>query len=454
MKIVQQLRLLIIFSLGLTALVLVAIVKQVQTEQESNVRLEQILSLSSAIDTLAFDLWTLKNFSDNKLITANLLEINHIEQALAKIPKDDLVIRNDITILERDITQVRKLLTLSQQNVSLGEQSQLILLSSLTIAIQSLRESLYHYKLHVINQHKHLQLQLMYLNGGVLLAFALLISIGAVLLLKRFEAGIQALTTGVQQVACGELTTPVTSDYQDELGFLTNHFNEMRKNLQQTTMLKAELEIEVSRQTHALQQQAKQLQYVAEHDDLCGLLSKNTFERLFTIALERCQRDGKKGVLIFIDLNGFKGINDTYGHQCGDMALQQLSSRLQIKLRKSDLIGRFGGDEFVLWLDNQAKVEALPAQLNKLVTLIEEPMELNGIKLTLGASLGVSRYPEDGTHNTELLRKADSAMYHAKNNIEAGQLSAIVFASHTLNDNVTNNVFPYPVVKRQTKRQN
>ncbi|MBV7315033.1 GGDEF domain-containing protein [Shewanella sp. NIFS-20-20] len=449
MKIVQQLRLLIIFSIGLTGLLLAALLKQVHTEQHASHQMEQILALGNQVDTLANNLWALTNFNNPDEISFNLAGLSQLEVSLHKIPRDDVIVRNDLAILGRDIAQIRNLLSLSQQQKELGklgQQGELMLQSNLNMAIQSLRESIYHYKRHVIGQHRQYQLQLVYLNGGILLLFTLLISTISILILKRFDVGIRSLTLGVKQVACGELSKTVSSQYQDELGFLTNHFNQMRKNLQQTTMLKGELEVVIRRKTQALQEQAEQLQYLAEHDDLCGLLSRNAFEQSLNIALERCHRDDKKGAVVFIDLNEFKPINDTHGHQFGDLVLQQLSTRLSLNLRKSDLIGRFGGDEFVLWLENKDTPGALPAQLTKLVTLIEDTMEFNGIQVQLGASLGVSRYPDDGTHLFELLQKADSAMYRAKKN-RAGQLSAVAFAKEVSPED---NVFSFPQSKRST----
>jgi diguanylate cyclase (GGDEF)-like protein len=117
--------------------------------------------------------------------------------------------------------------------------------------------------------------------------------------------------------------------------------------------------------------------------------------------------------LMILDLDGFKEINDTYGHQAGDTVLKQVAKRLRTKLRDSDTIARLGGDEFAVVLggDDQAGAAEAAARLMK---AFEQPFRVKGKKLQLGGSIGVAVFPQDGVYSDTLMRKADEAMYQAK----------------------------------------
>ncbi|MBU2887794.1 sensor domain-containing diguanylate cyclase [Gilvimarinus agarilyticus] len=163
--------------------------------------------------------------------------------------------------------------------------------------------------------------------------------------------------------------------------------------------------------------QAKsQLQKMAHYDPLTQLPNLRLFERQGAAILSSAQRAGSQVAILFIDLDGFKAVNDQYGHQTGDVLLKAVAERLQEHCRQSDLLARIGGDEFVLLQSNvtdRANVEHLA---NKLVALIAQPFRLGGVSqpLTLGGSIGIACYPVDGEQMQVLLDKADQAMYQVK----------------------------------------
>jgi diguanylate cyclase (GGDEF)-like protein len=118
--------------------------------------------------------------------------------------------------------------------------------------------------------------------------------------------------------------------------------------------------------------------------------------------------------VMFIDLDGFKNVNDTHGHAIGDLALQAVASRLQRCVRSSDSVGRLGGDEFAIVLDG-ARLPADAALVGeRIVAAMAEPLVLEGRRITLAASIGIAVYPDDGTDAATLLRNADAAMYEVK----------------------------------------
>lgn len=118
--------------------------------------------------------------------------------------------------------------------------------------------------------------------------------------------------------------------------------------------------------------------------------------------------------VMFIDLDGFKNVNDSYGHAIGDLALRAVAERLQKCIRSSDSIGRLGGDEFAIVLDG-ARLPADAALVGeRIVSTMIEPFMVEGHRLTMAASIGISVYPRDGMDAAALLRNADAAMYEAK----------------------------------------
>ena len=122
--------------------------------------------------------------------------------------------------------------------------------------------------------------------------------------------------------------------------------------------------------------------------------------------------------VMFIDLDDFKQVNDTYGHAVGDQLLREVASRLQKCIRSSDSVGRLGGDEFGIVLEG-ARLPAEAAQIGeRIVTAMAEPIVVEGHRLTVAASIGIAIYPDDGTDAATLLKNADAAMYAAK---EAGR---------------------------------
>jgi diguanylate cyclase (GGDEF)-like protein/PAS domain S-box-containing protein len=162
------------------------------------------------------------------------------------------------------------------------------------------------------------------------------------------------------------------------------------------------------------QKQAEEaLRESAYRDSLTQLPNRLLFMEHLEGALKRARRDGHVAGLIFIDVDNFKQINDTFGHQVGDDVLQQVVQRLRQALRDNDTLARFGGDEFVAIVE-VAQRSALILVTDNLLKHLRAPFTAAGRELFITASIGVSSYPSDGTDASELLRNADRAMYSAK----------------------------------------
>ena len=154
---------------------------------------------------------------------------------------------------------------------------------------------------------------------------------------------------------------------------------------------------------------------MATHDLLTKLPNRAFFNNRMDHALTLAKRNNWQVALLFIDLNGFKAINDRFGHTVGDAALIEFGERLQTSVRDSDTVARFGGDEFACLLENIPSKEELVLLVEKIIANIKVPFDVNEkLRLQLAASIGISIFPQDGENADTLLENADQAMYEAK----------------------------------------
>ena len=161
-------------------------------------------------------------------------------------------------------------------------------------------------------------------------------------------------------------------------------------------------------------QAEEKLYHLANHDTLTGLPNRLNFTEHLANMLERCKRDDSGAAVAFIDLDRFKIINDTLGHAIGDKYLKTIAERLLSATRKQDLLGRWGGDEFVLAMQGVRDPRVITEALTRMQQLLAEPIHLAGHELIPSASMGAALYPEDGRKPADLIQSADAAMYRAK----------------------------------------
>jgi diguanylate cyclase (GGDEF)-like protein len=177
---------------------------------------------------------------------------------------------------------------------------------------------------------------------------------------------------------------------------------------------------EIGRDITARKQVDRRVAYLAYHDDLTGLPNRLMFAEHLDLALARAQRHGREVAVLYVDLDGFKHVNDTYGHEAGDQLLRQVARRLERATRATDLVARHGGDEFlVLAADLPADGEpSARAIAHTIASHIEDalaaPAAVAGATISAGGSVGIAVYPEDAGSRDELLRLADAAMYRSK----------------------------------------
>ncbi|PHQ65516.1 MAG: diguanylate cyclase [Sulfurimonas sp.] len=179
-----------------------------------------------------------------------------------------------------------------------------------------------------------------------------------------------------------------------------------------TSLKKIQLDLEKS--LKILDKQREELEYQANHDSLTDLPNRILFMDRLQQSINLAQRYGNKVAVLFIDLDHFKEINDSLGHDIGDKVLIEVSRRIKTQMRKSDTLSRLGGDEFCIVLNDVTDIENISDIIISGIETLKEPMEIEGNTLYIGMSIGVSIYPNDGNSASTLLKNADAAMYKAK----------------------------------------
>lgn len=164
----------------------------------------------------------------------------------------------------------------------------------------------------------------------------------------------------------------------------------------------------------SLQDSNAELAHLSSHDQLTRLPNRRFYDERVALALRRAAEHDSMTGLLFMDLNDFKMINDTYGHGAGDKLLIAVAQRIQNSLRETDLVARLGGDEFVAVLEDVKSPEEITRLAHKLSQAIEQPLYVRQQVLNFGCSIGVAIFPIDGRQLHELEEKADKAMYLAK----------------------------------------
>lgn len=189
------------------------------------------------------------------------------------------------------------------------------------------------------------------------------------------------------------------------------NYNYTKINQQLILKIKG-LELENQRHIH----DNEQLRHMAFYDSLTQLPNRFAFNEQIKTALNFSLRNKQKLAILFIDLNGFKLINDNYGHAIGDILLIQVAKCLRNSTRKADIISRFGGDEFVVGLTSIQTQKDVYVVTDKIINSLNQIKPINNVSCKITASIGVCIFPDHSDNITELLQRSDLAMYQAKQN--------------------------------------
>ena len=230
---------------------------------------------------------------------------------------------------------------------------------------------------------------------------------GLVMVLTRhIVQPVERLGTVAAEIGSGNWDIDSGIASNDEIGDLARSVESMARNLKDAD---------------------DRVRFLAYHDNLTGLPNRAMFREYLTRALSQAERADHKLGILFLDIDGFKRINDTLGHQTGDLLLKEVARRLTAQLRDEDmvahvednkrpedLLARLGGDEFIVLLTSIHDLHGPGTVARRFIKALGETMTLNGQECNIGASIGIAIYPDDGADAGELIKHADIAMYHAK----------------------------------------
>ncbi|SCK26523.1 diguanylate cyclase domain-containing protein [Vogesella sp. LIG4] len=232
------------------------------------------------------------------------------------------------------------------------------------------------------------------------LVVGLLGMLAAVLLTRFMLRPLRQLTVAANRFGRGEQVAELPLGRRDEIGELAQSFHHMQ--------------LQIGEQVASLQASQEQLKLLAQYDSLTGLPNRRMLQDRLDLAITRAMRHGEHVALLFIDLDNFKDINDGWGHDAGDVVLVEIAQRLRQSVRAVDTVARLGGDEFVVLLDGPGQQHDIAAVARKMLDNLALGIAFQGITLRVGASVGISVFPQGGASASALLIGADRAMYRVK----------------------------------------
>jgi diguanylate cyclase (GGDEF)-like protein len=237
---------------------------------------------------------------------------------------------------------------------------------------------------------------------GIVLSFSALTILLAIVLARAINRPLYRIVAEIRRFSTDGKIGSLPVERNDEIGELAHSILQMEKQIQH--------------QIQDLEMQQEMLDHLASHDSLTGLPNRRMFLDRLEHALARAKRQNEQLLLLFIDLDNFKIINDTHGHAAGDAVLKAIAHRLRGLLRESDTAARLGGDEFIIMLEGAWDDAQIEQMVLKVKTAMAAPIPYQDIDLHSGGSIGFSRFPQDGSTSSTLVAAADQAMYHCKAN--------------------------------------
>ena len=237
-------------------------------------------------------------------------------------------------------------------------------------------------------------------SASIVFAFSLLAVALSVLLAWVFVRPLKQLVESVRRFARTRELTPVSVRRRDEVGLLALSIAQMQEHL--------------LAHLNELNMRKDVMEYKARHDALTGAPNREMFFDLLRFSISSARRNGTQLAVLFIDLDYFKSINDTFGHAAGDAVLIAVVHRLKSVMRESDAVARLSGDEFGVLIHPVEDEERIAHVAQKIIDALREPIAFGKITLKIGASIGISVFPANGDTPEELLHNADAAMYNSK----------------------------------------
>ena len=235
------------------------------------------------------------------------------------------------------------------------------------------------------------------------------------ILAHKYTEPIITLKDNMTEAAAGNLELKCEIDSNDEFGELSDMFNNMMNIISTNYNQLSESKKQLEANELELKKNYAHIEQLAYHDGLTGLYNRVAFMKYaYDILHKNGSQLSARHAIFFLDLDNFKNVNDTLGHDYGDILLKQVAMRLNSTIELNDLLARTGGDEFLILKPSYTSVEDLDKYANKLVNVIREPYNLDGETASVSLSVGIALFPRDGLTTSELIKNSDIAMYNAK----------------------------------------
>lgn len=251
------------------------------------------------------------------------------------------------------------------------------------------------------------------------------------LLVQKYTAPILSLKDNMMEAASGHLDVKCDINSEDEFGDLSKSFNTMMNIISGNYNQLAESHKLLEANEALLKKNYAHIEQLAYHDGLTGLYNRVAFMKHAHEIFSEASKHFHKNAIFFIDLDNFKNVNDTLGHDYGDMLLRQVADQLTSYTSEKDILARTGGDEFLILKSSYTTTEDLEQFAKTLISIAQHPFDLDGEPAHISMSVGIACFPNDGLTVTELIKNADIAMYCAKT---AGKNSFRFFNSYMEDD--------------------
>ncbi|HEY1892744.1 MAG TPA: EAL domain-containing protein [Steroidobacteraceae bacterium] len=246
-------------------------------------------------------------------------------------------------------------------------------------------------------------------DSGV--AILIVMVIVSALLLVSISLPVRRLTAATRRLAGGDRNVRAPRGGSAEIDELAESFNTMADRIAQA---EADLRAHQAELERHVAERTQQLHHLAHHDPLTQLPNRRQLAGRLAGALARARQTGRRVALLFVDMDNFKSLNDTLGHNFGDRVLQGIAERLQAAAGPNSLVARLGGDEFTLLIEELRTVEEVERRAAALVATLQQPLTIEGRALATSASVGASLFPDHADDPEGLLRAADVALFRAK----------------------------------------
>jgi diguanylate cyclase (GGDEF)-like protein len=243
------------------------------------------------------------------------------------------------------------------------------------------------------------------------IAVLVVMAIVSALLVASISLPVRRLTAATRLLASGDRTVRAPRGGSAEIDELAESFNTMADRIAQA---EADLRAHQAELERHVAERTQQLHHLAHHDPLTQLPNRRQLAGRLAGALARARQTGRRVALLFVDMDNFKSLNDTLGHNFGDRVLQGIAERLQAAAGANSLVARLGGDEFTLLIEDLRTVEEVERRAAALVATLQQPLTIEGRALATTASVGASLFPDHADDPEGLLRAADVALFRAK----------------------------------------